>query len=131
MLTYSQSSGTWTDAAGQAIVFLCQAGNDNLGKDMNNPASQCLRDRGPLPRGVYTVGPLAFQPAVRSQGCMLTPHPGNAMCGRGGFYLHLRNLQHLAPDGTNASSDGCITFASYGELAIVGKNPDREVHVVA
>ena len=130
MLTYSQSSGTWTDATGVPVVFRCEAGNDSMGKDMNNPDSQCLHNRGPLPRGVYTIGTLAFQAAVRSQGCMLTPQPGNQMCGRSGFFLHLRNLQHLAPDGTNASSDGCITFASFGELAIIGNHVDRQVQVV-
>jgi hypothetical protein len=134
MLIYSQSEGIWTDARGVVLVNGCLSGNDNMGHDMNNPDSQFIRDRGPLPRGEYTIGPLEFQPAVRSDGCVLTPDPTNIMGGRSGFYLHLRNLAHVAPDGTNASSDGCITFSSYAELAAIfaaAEASDHKVMVVA
>ena len=117
MLAYSQTTGLWTLVVGSKLsIFICLAGNNNIGPHMNNPASQCVHNNGPLPRGVYTRSLLAYQPAVHSQGCALTPDPANEMCGRSGFFLHLRNPEHLAPDGTNASSDGCITFASFGDL---------------
>jgi hypothetical protein len=134
MLFYEIRSGTWASPTGAILVTGCEAGNDNVAKDMNNPASVGLRDRGPLPPGRYSIGPLGYQAAVRSQGCLLTPFPENDMLGRSGFYLHLRNSRHLAPDGTNASSDGCITFAAFSELASItaaAVADDRTVMVVA
>ena len=117
MLAYSQTTGLWTlDDGSKLDIARCLAGNNEEGQNMNNPDSQCIHNNGPLPRGVYTRSLLAFQPAVHSQGCALTPDSGNEMCGRSGFFLHLRNPEHLAPDGTNASSSGCITFASFGDL---------------
>jgi len=120
---YEQPTGVWTDDNGVILVTGCLAGNNLIGEDMNNPASQFIHDRGPLPQGVYTIGPLKLQPAVHSLGCVLTPDPANNMGEppRGGFFLHLRNLNHVAPDGTNASSDGCITFKSYADLAAIGR----------
>ena len=92
-----------------------------MGKDMNNPLSQFLHNRGPLPQGIYSIGALLKSAVVKSWACFLTPDPANNMGKppRGGFFIHLRNLQHLAPDGTNASSDGCITTATYADLVIV------------
>jgi hypothetical protein len=117
MLAYSQTTGLWTLDSGSTLAIApCLAGNNELGRNMNNPASQCIHNHGPLPRGVYTRSRLAFQPAVHSQGCALTPDPTNDMCGRSGFFLHLRNPEHISPDGTNASSDGCVTFNSFGDL---------------
>ena len=117
MLAYSQATGLWTLDDGSLLdIAPCIAGNNEIGPHMNNPASQCIHYNGPLPRGVYTRSLLAYQPDVHSQGCKLTPDPANEMCGRSEFFLHLRNQDHLAPDGTNASSKGCITFASLGNL---------------
>ena len=117
MLAYSQYTGRWTLDDGSVLdIAPCLAGNNETGSHMNNPASQCIHNNGPLPRGIYTRSLLAFQIAVHSQGCKLMPDPANEMCGRSGFFLHLRNPTHLAPDGTNASSDGCVTFQSLGDL---------------
>lgn len=120
MLYYSQRDGLWGDPAGAVIALSapCIAGNNEQGRDLNNPASEYLHDRGPLPTGTYTIGVLKQQPDVHSQGCTLTPDPGNYMgpVPRSGFFLHLRNSAHVAPDGTNASSNGCPTFANYQDL---------------
>src|SRR5271165_6468592 len=115
MLTYSQTTGRWTlDDGSMLDIAPCLAGNNMNGPNMNNPASQCIHNNGPLPRGIYARGQLGYKLSVHSQGCSLMPDQGNDMCGRSGFFLHLRNPNHVAPDGTNASSDGCITFASFG-----------------
>ena|ERR1700677_5103240 len=131
MLFYSQTEGSWFDENSHIIVSGCESGNDNMGKDMNNPLSQCIHDRGPLPRGMYSIGTLEYQNAVKSMGCVLSPEIENNMCGRSGFFLHLRNLQHKAPDGTNASSDGCITFGSLAELEIIANRPEKQFTVIS
>jgi hypothetical protein len=140
MLYYSQADGLWGDQSGTVIKLSgpCLSGNNLVGKDMNEPKSQYDHDRGPLPQGLYTIGVLKQQPAVHSQGCLLTPDPGNYMgpVPRSGFFLHLRNPAHVAPDGTNASSDGCVTFPAYADLftlwaTYVHKQGQSQVTVVA
>jgi hypothetical protein len=130
MIFYAQSSGAWASSDGTVLAVGCLAGNNLIAKDMNNPLSQCLSNRGPLPRGVYGIGPLGYQEAVHSQGCKLTPAPTNEMCGRSGFYLHLRNPAHIAFDGTNASSDGCITFPTFAALQAVALFAQKDESLV-
>jgi Tlde1 domain len=101
MLFYSQSKGIWTDDQGEVIVAGCYAGN---GQWKNDPASQALRDHGPLPRGKYSISPPHTIPHLGLAMC-LTPAPTNEMYGRGGFFAHLENRAH-----PGESSDGCVVF---------------------
>lgn len=73
------------------------------GDHKNDPASQCRKSEGPLPRGVYRVcgpqdhprlGPLAFP---------LVPYRTNRMCGRSGFFIHGDSRQN-----PGNASHGCI-----------------------
>ena len=52
-LTYSQSTGNLFDEAGD-FVALGWAGN---GEGKNNPEMESTHNVGPLPRGLYQVGP--------------------------------------------------------------------------
>ncbi len=99
MLYYSQTKGEWTNAAGLMLVSGCYAG---MGPAKNDPGSQRLKNAGPLPQGVYTLGHLQhfghLGPAMP-----LVPDVANQMFGRAGFYVHLDNPAHIG-----YSSDGCI-----------------------
>ncbi|HAF7674358.1 TPA: DUF2778 domain-containing protein, partial [Salmonella enterica subsp. enterica serovar Java] len=54
----------------------------------NDSANECVRDKGPLPRGTYTIGPAFFHPRTRAWTMRLMPYPENQMCGRGAFMIH-------------------------------------------
>jgi hypothetical protein len=97
-MTFEQSTGKLWD--GDKLLGVGWAGHLS-GK--NNPAEESVKDVGPLPKGLYTVGnplegthlgPLAFP---------LHPDPQNQEYGRGGFFIHGASATH-----PEMSSDGCI-----------------------
>jgi hypothetical protein len=120
VIFYSQSKGEFSrtldgPVPSTAILFGgCYAG---MGTSKNNPADQCLRDRGPLPRGEYFIGPLQKYPHL-GPAMQLLPLITNNMCGRGGFYVHLDNLAHVG-----MSSDGCCVcmndFTMFGDAKLL------------
>jgi len=68
---------------------------------INDPESQCLADRGPLPRGWYKMtGP---EHSVTKKAIRLTPIKGTEMCGRFGMLIHGDSIEN---PGTG--SKGCI-----------------------
>jgi hypothetical protein len=99
MIFYSQTKGVLTNDGGELIISGCYAG---MASGKNNPEMQHVRNAGPLPQGVYTMGVLQYfqhlGPAIP-----LTPCPTNQMFGRSAFYIHLDNPAHVG-----FSSDGCI-----------------------
>ena len=118
MLFYSQAKGVWTDSDGAVIVDGCYAG---IGAGKNNPAMQNVHNVGPLPQGIYTMGPLMIHPpgdSLRHLGpCMvLAPSSANTMFGRGGFFIHLDNPTH-----PGLSSNGCIVCSSDKNATGAGK----------
>lgn len=99
---YQQSTGIWT--LPDSTTWTGYSGN---GQWKNDPASQCVKDHGPLPRGWYTIGQLIADGGHLGPDVMeLIPDPDNDMCDRGGFYLHGDSIS----DPGNAS-DGCIVMA--------------------
>ncbi len=100
MLIYEQSSGRLTDEHG-ALVGECYSGHDN-GK--NNPALQHVPDIGPIPVGVYRIGPPFDDPGHLGKFVMsLTPLPDTDTFGRSGFFMHGDSAAH-----TGGASEGCI-----------------------
>ncbi|EAA8475333.1 DUF2778 domain-containing protein [Salmonella enterica] len=69
----------------------------------NDSANECVRDKGPLPRGTYTIGPAFFHSRTRAWTMRLMPYPENQMCGRGAFMIHGESSSH-----PGEASDGCI-----------------------
>lgn len=116
-MTYSQSAGTIS--FGVTIIPGCYAGK---GEYKNKPECQNLKDRGPLPRGVYYPQPLEhldhLGPCIH-----LIPDAETKLfiesLGRDwmSFFIHLDNPKH-----PGASSDGCIVLPNGMDLAVV----DRE-----
>lgn len=88
----------------------------------NNPHAQCERDVGPLPRGLYTIGPPIAGPSPYS--LALTPDGSNEMCGRSGFLIHGDSIAH---PGT--ASHGCIILKRQTREAIVASGVKRLVVV--
>lgn len=69
----------------------------------NDSANECVKDKGPLPRGTYTIGAPFYHHKTRAWTMRLTPFAENQMCGRDGFMIHGDNSS-----GLGDASDGCI-----------------------
>ncbi|MBV8044086.1 tlde1 domain-containing protein [Pluralibacter sp.] len=69
----------------------------------NDSANECVKGKGPLPRGTYTIGPAFYHRRTRAWTMRLTPYAGVDMCGRDGFMIHGDNSS-----GLGDASDGCI-----------------------
>jgi hypothetical protein len=82
------------------------------GGGRNDPSKQCERDVGPIPRGLYTIGPPGPGPSPYS--LRLTPDPSNDMCGRSHFLIHGDSISH-----PGNASDGCIILSRTEREAIV------------
>ncbi|MDT3563578.1 DUF2778 domain-containing protein [Cronobacter malonaticus] len=79
----------------------------------NDSANECISNRGPLPRGTYTIGPAFNHPRTRAYTMRLTPYIENQMCGRDGFMIHGNSGAH-----PTQASDGCIILNLQGRMAI-------------
>ena len=85
-------------------------------------------DHGPLPVGIYTMGPwYDDKPGPTSKGPIvtrLTPSPENEMYGRSGFMIHGDNdaMNHTA-------SDGCLV-AGHGYRAAMAASADNLLDVI-
>jgi len=98
MLIYSQSAHTLS----RDTALLSDTGHSGNGDGLNNPDAQCQHNVGPLPRGLYKIGPWQTHPRLGPLSAPLIPQPDaqgsfNWLCGRGGFWLHGPEL-----------SDGCV-----------------------
>jgi hypothetical protein len=102
MLTYEQSTGRLLNSAGTPLGV----GYAGAGDGKNQPDQQQVENVGPIPVGVYDVGPPHDTAAHGPFVLTLTPHPGNEMFGRAGFLIH---GDSVANPGT--ASQGCIIQA--------------------
>lgn len=100
MWIYEQSTGkllhdgneVWTGYAGR-------------GEGLNNPAMQDVKNTGPLPQGLYTIG-MPYAHEHLGPVCMnLTPDKHNLMFGRGDFRIHADNFAN-----NKSASEGCIVM---------------------
>lgn len=127
MWQYSQSTGALTDASG----VLCGIGYSGHGQGVNNPAMQAVPDVGPIPAGLWSVGPpqddLRMGPFVLA----LTAMPPTVTFGRGGFFVHGDSVE--SPDAEQASH-GCIVLPRQAREQIwervVGIGTDHVLKVV-
>lgn len=94
-ILYVQSTGEVAFVNGD---FECPfaAGSAGAGEGRNNPAKDCVRNVGPLPRGDYYME-VVHHPRFRAPAIKLTPEPETQSCGRSAFFIH---------GGTK--SEGCI-----------------------
>jgi hypothetical protein len=119
MWTYNQSNGSLTRndvPAGE--------GYSGFGEGKNNPALQTVHDVGPIPQGLYSIGPPHDTPTHGPHVMALTPAAGTNTFGRDGFLIH---GDSIANPGT--ASHGCIILprAIRDEIASSG---DHQLQVV-
>lgn len=69
----------------------------------DDPAQECVKDNGPLPRGRYTIGEPHNYPHTGKYSLSLIPDSANSMCGRDAFKIHGMSSKRPLD-----SSNGCI-----------------------
>lgn len=107
MFTYDQTTGWFVFRRGPraGIKLVGYAGAPG---HVNDPASQHLRSKGPLPVGRYDVIQVKH-PRFASPAFRLDPHPETETFGRSGFYIHGDNRA-----GNRSASSGCIVIGPTG-----------------
>ena len=111
MWTYEISTGRMFDPGGNLAGhgYSGAPPNPNDPQDegkpgyIDDPADEDLKARGPIPAGLYTIGPAQVHPHLGPVAMPLTPDHENEMHGRSGFWIHGDSVR--AP-GT--ASLGCI-----------------------
>ena len=119
MWIYAQSTGNISRngaVAGQ--------GYSGFGEGKNNPAMQAVVDVGPIPQGVYRIGPPHDTTTHGPHVMDLTPAPGTDTHGRDGFLIHGDSLEH-----PGAASHGCIILGHDLRVKISGSG-DGQLQVV-
>ena len=99
-------------------------GYSGFGDGKNNPAMENVPDKGPLPRGVYIIGPPHDTPTHGPHVMALTPVDGANTFGRSGFLIHGDSIEH---PGT--ASHGCIILPRPIRDQIAGSG-DHQIQVV-
>ncbi len=99
------------------------------GEGKNNPAMQSVKNTGPLPQGLYRVGPWEDQhPGLGPIVASLIQVDGETF-GRSAFYFHGPALDTTK---FGQESKGCIVVPRAGRLKVKEKAPEGSiVQVVA
>ena len=85
-------------------VFLVR-GYSGHGEGLNNGLFQYVHNVGPIPVGLYSVGPPVLHPGLGPVVLQLKAHPYTETKGRSGFYIHGDNAK-----GDQSASEGCIVI---------------------
>jgi Protein of unknown function (DUF2778) len=125
MWTYQISTGKILDPSSQ-LQGIGYSGN---GTSLNNPLDTRIAGHGPVPVGMYIMGPWYDDaPGPESKGpivARLTPYQDNEMFGRSGFMIHGDNEK-----GNHSASDGCIVAGHDYRAALAGSR-DNVLEVIA
>ena len=119
MWTYRQADGRLF-RNGVAVAV----GYSGFGDGKNNPARQTEHDVGPIPIGVYSIGPPHDTDTHGPHVMPLTPLPGTNTFGRDGFLIH---GDSVARPGT--ASHGCIIL-DRGIRNLISGSGDPRIEVV-
>jgi type VI secretion system (T6SS) effector TldE1-like protein len=127
MWTYEQSGGRLLHDA-QLVATGYAGGNIPPNFDAtakNNPAREREHYFGPLPQGLYTIGPAHTEPQLGPVAMRLTPDHATVMYGRAGFFIHADSVSH-----PGKASEGCIVMPGSARAVLAASN-DRQLTVVA
>jgi Protein of unknown function (DUF2778) len=94
---------------------------------LNDPAFQDLPFVGPIPQGLYNIGPMEDSPTLGPETIILAPDPSNQMFGRDNFRIHGDSVEF---PGQRMASDGCIIM-SRDVRETVWNSGDRVLQVVS
>ena len=89
----------------------------------NNGDMERDHDKGPIPRGRWTIGPPQRNPKTGPVSMTLKPVEKGTALGRSGFLIHGDNAAHNA-------STGCIILGKGFRVDIAGSG-DHDLEVVA
>ena len=119
MWTYDQLSGALSKD-GQHVA----TGYSGFAEGKNNPGKEQVHDVGPIPKGVYGIGPPHDSDTHGPHVMPLTPQPGTKTFGRDGFLIHGDAIHNLG----NASH-GCIILGRPVRDQISASG-DRQIEVI-
>lgn len=98
-------------------------GYSGHGEGRNNPYDISIADTGPIPLGVWDIGP-SYTDAIRGPIVMrLAPESDTETFGRSGFLIHGDNATHTA-------STGCIILGPAIRREI-DQSQDKNLRVIA
>jgi hypothetical protein len=87
-------------------------GYSGAGKGKNKPNMENIADTGPIPKGIYRIGPPYHNHKTGPHSMNLTPIGHNAL-GRSGFLVHGDSRKH-----PGQASSGCIILSPEIRTAI-------------
>jgi hypothetical protein len=128
-ITFQISTGYITDDAGNLLSSVAYAGNDSRTpqnpdhiQGKNNPEMTGIEFIGPLPVGVYNVGPFGNYPVVGVNAAKLSQMSGESY-GRGDFYIHGQENPNSINFGQE--SEGCLVVPHSDRLIIAALIPTQ------
>lgn len=122
MWRYSQSSGDLINNDGEVIA----TGYSGAPGFKNDPLMQDIKDKGPIPRGLYTIAdPIDRHHEHGPFFLPLIPNPANDMYDRSGFGIHGDHLE--GPSGL--ASKGCPVFSRHIREK-VWQSDDHQLEVI-
>ncbi|WP_158780519.1 tlde1 domain-containing protein [Pantoea sp. BAV 3049] len=89
----------------------------------NDPGFECIKNKGPLPRGSYRIGAPYDSKKTGPYTLVLIPQSANNMCGRGDFRIHGDSKKE-----PGSASEGCIV-AEKDFREKIWESGDRELIV--
>ena len=121
MIVFDVKNGRLLDPGGY-VIGPAWSGH---GAAANDQSQERVQNVGPIPRGLYDVGPMIDGGHLGPNVMALTPVNPAQCFGRSGFYMHgdtVGDIDHVA-------SDGCI-IASLPERLKVNAASDRRLNVI-
>lgn len=94
---------------------------------VNNPQAISLKDEGPIPVGLWHIGPSYDDPEKGPCTMALTPAPETNVYGRTAFRIHGDSIQF---SGLRRASQGCIILARFAREAL-NSSSDKALEVLA
>lgn len=116
---FEQRSGAFYRPNGE-LLGQAYAGH---GPGVNNPDMESTPDVGPIPKGLWEIGPAFTHPKAGPVTMRLSLQKGT-LYGRSGFLIHGDNAK-----GDRSASNGCIVLPRWARLEI-SASPDRSLIVV-
>jgi hypothetical protein len=101
-------------------------GYSGAGDDKNSTSCEDVPNKGPIPRGLYTIqGPPTDTADHGPFVLRLVPEDTNVMYGRSGFLVHGDSIQN-----PGCASEGCIIMPRFAREAM-WNSPDHLLQVIA
>lgn len=122
MIIFDRRKGTIFHEDGSVLATGIWAGHEG---HANKPEDEQLHGLGPLPAGLYGIGPLRDSGTLGPHVMDLNPDPHNQMFGRSLFRIHGDTVN----DASHEASDGCI-IAPRNVRDAINTLLDRRIKVV-